>query len=287
MVDRRSVLAGIGGAIIGATIAAPALARPIDKIRESGLLKIAVYKDFEPWSWRDQTGHVVGIDVELGKLLAEQIGVRAEVTEFLAGDDLGDDLRNMVWRGTLIGQAPCDVMMHVPVDRKLALDNDRVVILGAYYREGFGMVCDRDTTDCEVPPPQLKGKRLIAEVASIPDLYLSGSFGGVLRGDVRHVATGAEAVAAVARGDADAAVATRAQIEHGISISTGDKRALARKGPVPAIANPGWNVGLAVKDDSRDLADKLEEVMADMMAKGRVAEICARFGVQHRDPVIV
>lgn len=283
VVSRRHALAAIGGVLAGAVVGVPrAAANPLDKVKARGILSVAVYKDYEPWSWMAE-GRLVGIDVDLAGMLAESLGVKADVRQFLAGDDLGDDLRNMVWKGTVVGQPPCDVMMHVPVDRKLQIDNDRAVIAGPYYRESFAMACNRETTDCEVPPPQLKGKRLVVETASIPDMYLSGAFGGALREDVRHVYTGADAVAAVAAGDADATVATRAQIEHGLKPGG---RLVARKGAVPVIFNPGWNVGFAVKDDSRDLGDELEKQMAAMLADGRVKAIFDRYGVVHRDPVL-
>lgn len=283
LLSRRHALVALGGALAGAAIGVPgAWASPLDKVKAKGVLTVAVYKDYEPWSWMAE-GRLTGIDVDLAGLLAEGIGVKTDVRQFLAGDDLGDDLRNMVWKGTVVGQPPCDLMMHVPVDRKLQIDNDRAVIAGPYYRETFEMACNRETTDCEVPPPQLKGKRLVVETASIPDMYLSGAFGGSLRADVRHVYTGADAVAAVASGDADATVATRAQIEHGTKPGG---RLVERKGLVPLIFNPGWNVGFAVKDDSRDLADELERQMAAVIADGRMKAIFARYGVVHREPIL-
>ena len=281
LLGRREAFAVLAGGV-ALTMIRPAVASPLEKVRALGLLKVAVYKDFEPWSWK-QDGVIVGIDVDLAKAMAEAIGVKADVQEFLAGDDLGDDLRNMVWRGTVVQGQPADVMMHVPVDRKLAVDNDRAVILAPYYRESFGMACNRDTTDCEVPPPQLKGKRLAVEIASIPDLYLTGGFGGVLRSDVRHVDTGAAAVAAVASGDADATVATLAQIEHG---TKPDGRIIRRKSGVPLIGNPGWNVGIAVKDDSRDLGDELEKVLGTLANNGKLAAIFATYGVTPRAPIL-
>lgn len=281
LLGRREAIAALAGGVALAMIR-PAFASPLDKVRALGILKVAVYKDFEPWSWK-RDGAIVGIDVDLAVAMAAAIGVKAEVQEFLAGDDVGDDLRNMVWKGTVVQGQPADVMMHVPVDRKLGLDNDRAVILAPYYRESFGMACNRDTSDCEVPPPQLKGKRLVVEIASIPDLYLTGGFGGVLRGDVRHVDTGAAAVAAVAAGDADATVATVAQIEHG---SAPGGRIIRRKGAVPLIGNPGWNVGIAVKDDSRDLGDELEKVLGTLASNGTMAAIFARYGVTPRAPIL-
>lgn len=275
-------------ALLGAALAAgaswPLAAQPLAKLMASGVLRVAVYRDFEPWSWAGKDGKFTGIDVDFAHLIGKALGLRVEIVDFLADEGVDDDLRNMVWRGSLVGGMPCDLMMHVPVDRKLQLDNDRAVIFGPYYREGFAMVCNRETTDCEVQPPQLKGKRLVAELDSVPDFYLSGSFGGLLRPDVKHLPSGAAAVTAVIGGDADAAVATRAQIEHGLKTATGD-RGVERKGPLPALPSPGWDVGFAVKDDARELADKIDAIVATLMASGDVARIFAAYGVQHKAPL--
>jgi len=64
-VSRRHALAVLGGALSGAVVGVPrASASPLDKIRAKGLLSVAVYKDYEPWSWMAE-GRLVGIDVDL------------------------------------------------------------------------------------------------------------------------------------------------------------------------------------------------------------------------------
>ncbi len=276
---RRAVLAG---AIVAALVPYRAAARGLDRIAAEGVVRIAVYRDFAPWSWKGADGAVTGIDVDLGHAIAKALGVRAQIVDFMADEDVGDDLRNMVWRGSLVGGQTCDIMMHVPVDRQLARANDRAVIGAPYYREGFLMACGVET-DCEVAPPAFKGKRLVAELDSVPDFYFSGSFGGVLRSDTRHVMSGAAAVDAVKAGEADVVLATRAQIEHGLS--AGALRVKTRKGPLPALPSAGWDVGLAVKDDSRDLADKLDQIVAGLRADGTVAATLARYGVTPREPL--
>ena len=278
-INRRVLLVGSLAALV-----APVAARaaPIDKVKAAGKLRVAVYRDFEPWSWRDASGRLVGIDVDLATELARSIGVSADVVDFMADESVGDDLRNMVWRGSLVGGQVSDVMMHVPVDRQLQRENDRAVIVAPYYREGFQMACARDT-DCDVPPPQLKGKWLAAELDSIPDFYLSGGFGGVLRGDVRHLLSGAAAIAEVTEGRADVVLATRAQVEHAKQ-AAGD-RLKVRRGPLPALPSPGWDVGIAVRDDSRDLADALEAAMAGLAKAGTIDAILARYGVSPHAPL--
>jgi polar amino acid transport system substrate-binding protein len=275
MTSRRGLIAGLAAS---AVLAGAARAAPLAKVRETGLLRVGVYKDNRPWSW-DDGGTIRGIDVDLANALAATIGVKTEIVEFLAGEDVGDDLRNIVWRGGLLGFLACDVMMHVPFDRKLALDNDQVVLAAPYFREGFAAVCGNDQADCDVPPPQFKGKRLAAELDSIPDFYLLGGFGGVLRQDVIHFPSGYDAVAAVSQNKADVAVATRAQIEAAIH----DLRNPAikrRKAPLQAMMSPGWDIGIAVKENSRSLADAIEQGIEAMVGDGRMAALFGRYGVE-------
>jgi ABC-type amino acid transport substrate-binding protein len=275
---RRRMLALAGGA--GLAAALPAFAAPLDKVIATGSLSIAVYRDFEPWSWRDGDA-LKGIDIEMGELIAAALAVRASFVELIPGDDVAADLRNAVWRGSVVGQAPADVLMHVPIDRQLALANDRAVLIAPYYRESFTMACNREKQpDCEVMPTEMKGSPLAAEIDTIPDFYLSSVGGGVLRPTVKHFPSGVLAVGAAAKGEAEAVVATRAQIEH--ALVNDRERLVQRKGPLPMMLSPGWNVGLAVKDDSRDLGDKLEAVVAALIANGKIPAIFERYGVTYR-----
>ncbi len=277
--SRRAFLGGALASV--AVLPLGAAAAPLEKIKANGVLRVAVYRDFEPWSWK-QDGRMVGIDVDLAERIAAKLGVRAETVDFLADEGVDDDLRNMVWRGSLVGGTVCDLMMHVPVDRAFALQNDRAVIVAPYYREGFQMACGLDT-DCEVAPPAFKGRRLAAELDSIPDFYLSGSFGGVLRPDVKHLLSGQAAIDSVKKGEADVAMASRAQIEH--ALQGGSKTVKVRKGPLPALPSPGWDIGVATKDDSRDLADTIDAMIADFRKDGTIDAILAKYGVTPHAPL--
>jgi len=281
MLDRRSLLAALAAAAASAAVS-PVAARPFARVRDAGTLKIAVYRDFAPWSWKEGAGFT-GIDVELGQAIAAKLGVRAEILDFLADESVEDDLRNMVWRGSLVNSNPADVMMHVPYDPAFARQNDRVAIVAPYYREGFAMACARDV-DCEVPPPQFKGRRLAAELDSIPDFYLTGSFGGVLRSDVHHEPSAMAALDLIPAGKADVVVASRAQIEHALVRPTG-KSLVQRKGALPALPSAGWDIGLAVKDDSRDLGDRVEEIVTTMRGDGSLDALFARYGVRPHAPL--
>jgi ABC-type amino acid transport substrate-binding protein len=131
----------------------------------------------------------------------------------------------------------------------------------------------------EAPPTQWRGRKLAAELDSIPDFYLIGAFGGILSKDVVHYLSGAEAVAAVTDGKADAVLASRAQIEAGVRRAG---RPLARRGtPLPAFTSPGWDIGIAVKENSRTLGDAVEEIMTMMGTSGELKAIFAAHGVSY------
>ena len=79
-------------------------------------------------------------------------------------------------------------------------------------------------------------------------------------------------------------MATRAQVEHAM-VGVDPDAMRARKGPLPALTSPGWDIALAVKDNSRDLGDTLESVMGDLKKDGTVAAILKKYGVAPRDPI--
>lgn len=275
--DRRAFLWSAAAAAMAATTSA--FAAPLGKVRELGVLRVAVYKDNRPWSWRKE-GKLVGIDVDIAQALAKALGVRADIAELVADESADDDLRNGVWKGGLLGFQPADIMLHVPFDRTFAARNDRVAIIAPYYRETFQFAAAKGTLDVNAPPTQYRGRKLAVEIDSIPDFYLIGAFGGILARDVIHFASGTDATAAVADGRADAVLASRAQIET-VLHDSGATNIVRRANPLPAFTSAGWDIGMAVKENSRNLGDAVEAVLADLSKAGALQAIFERHGVTY------
>lgn len=64
------------------------------KIQQSGEIVIAMEGTWAPWTYHDEEGNLVGYDVEVGRLIAEKLGVEANFIEgewdgLLAGIDAG------------------------------------------------------------------------------------------------------------------------------------------------------------------------------------------------------
>jgi len=279
MLGRREWLKGAGAAAALGLFPGLAEAAPLAKVKALGTLRVAVYKDNRPWSWKDG-GAVKGIDADLARAIARSLDVRADIAELIADESVDDDLRNGVWKGGLLGFMPADVMLHIPFDRGFAARNDQVAIIAPYYRESFQFACAKGELDCDGPPTQYRGKRLAAELDSVPDFYLTGMSGGVLAKDVVHYPGGADAVTAVTDGRADGVLASRAQID-AVLHDTKTANLVRRKAPLPGFSSPGWDIGMAVKENSRTLGDAIEDIMARMTAAGELQAIFDTYGVTY------
>src|ERR1700688_2539020 len=107
----------------------------VDPVVRTGILKVAVYNDFFPYSGAKEGG----IDVEFAQALADKLCVKLRLLPFDAGETLNDDLRNMLWKGHDLGYGPANVMLHVPSDPVLARQNEKVSIFAAYEVESVAL----------------------------------------------------------------------------------------------------------------------------------------------------
>jgi ABC-type amino acid transport substrate-binding protein len=274
--SRRRVLAA--GLLLGAGIAAPGtvLAADAPALREAGILKVAIYNDLAPFS-----DHGQGIDADLGAALAGKLGLKLALLPFNAGDDLGDDLRNMVWKGHYLGYGPADVMLHVPVDRMLINANPQVEIFAPYYVETVRLVRSAQAMPRFDGIDALAGKRIGVEKVSISGMVMLGEGGGRFREQVHIYPTATEALEQLKAGSLDAVLATRAQIE---SVMKGDPAFPLQEVPFDRLPRGGWAVGMAVKKDNLGLARKLQAALNDMAASGELKTIFAKYGVQAVKP---
>jgi ABC-type amino acid transport substrate-binding protein len=273
---RRRVLAA--GLLLGAGIAAPGavLAADAPVLREAGILKVAVYNDLAPFS-----DHGQGIDADLGAALAGKLGLKPALLPFNAGDDLGDDLRNMVWKGHYLGYGPADVMLHVPVDRMLMNANPQVEIFAPYYVETVRLVRSAQSIPQFDGVDALAGKRIGVEKVSISGMVMLGEGGGRFREQVHIYPTAIEALEQLKAGGLDAVLATRAQIE---SVMKGDPAFPLQEVLFDRLPRGGWAVGMAVRKDNLGLARRLQAALNDMAASGELKTIFAKYGVQAVKP---
>ncbi|HEY4200272.1 MAG TPA: amino acid ABC transporter substrate-binding protein [Devosiaceae bacterium] len=63
-------------------MATPAFAQSaLDQVKQAGVLRIGTEGTYAPFTFHDETGALVGFDVEIARSIAEQLGVKAEFVE--------------------------------------------------------------------------------------------------------------------------------------------------------------------------------------------------------------
>ena len=249
----------------------------LDKIRASGTLTVAVYKNFVPFS-DGAADHMTGIDVALARALAEQMGLKLALLPFDAGENMSDDLRNMVWKGHYLGYGPADVMLHVPVDRNFMQQNKQARIFGPYYRETVVLAHDRKRLPQVIGAEDLKGSPLAAERGTAAASALAGALSGALRDQVHMTDTPQAAMESLRHGDVAAVMATRAEVEAALPMAERDNYGLAEL-QLGGIPSKGWAVGMAVKADDQPLADALDAALVKLRADGRLKQLFEQSGV--------
>jgi ABC-type amino acid transport substrate-binding protein len=258
--------------------AAAALAIPVAahadmaKIKQSGSLKVAVYKDMAPFSSTDG-----GIDVDIAEALARKLGLKLALLPFSAGEDLGDDLRNMVWKGHYLGYGPADLMMHVPVDKRLMAQQDKVEIFAPYYRETVRLVRNKEMVPRYDGLASMQGRDIGVEKVSLAAILLLGEGDGRFRDQVRIYPTSTGALQDLKAGKLAGVLAHRSEIESAVGA---DARFELQQVAFQRLSPQGWAIGMAVKKEARDLAEALQQAAAELTASGEMARIFAKHGVQ-------
>ncbi|SFD94879.1 substrate-binding periplasmic protein [Massilia yuzhufengensis] len=262
-------------AAAAATLAAPARA-DWDKLRERGTLKVAVYNEFAPFSGKEG-----GIDVDLAQALAAKLGLKLSLLPFPADEEVADDLRSMVWKGHYLGYGPADVMMHVPVDKRLMNDNPQVRIFAPYYVETLRLVRSARGIPQFEGIDSLAGKRIGVEKVSISGMLMLGEGEGRFREQVHIYPSAAEALGALRAGSLDAVLAKRSEIEAALR---GDPEFPLEDLAFQRMPRAGWAVGMAVRKDDEELARRLQAALNELSASGELAALFAKHGVKVAKP---
>lgn len=264
--------------------------RTLDDIVESGFIEIGVYRDFAPYSFLDEDGAAKGLDVAVGRLIAEGLDVEPRWFWMTADENLEDDLRNNIWKGSLLDRSVADVMLRVPYDREYsyAIDgyglpkHDNVVMFGPYHAEAWAIARDLEQLGEVRNLAIFRFQKIGVETDSLPDMFLSGTFGGQLRKNVVHYLRIGEAVEALQRDEVSAVAGMQSQLEW-----------FLRDRPAPididddglqAVGRLTWDIGAAVKHTHRPLAYTIEDILATAVRDGRLRQLFEEHGVTYRKP---
>jgi ABC-type amino acid transport substrate-binding protein len=281
---RGSLRRRLALAACGLLLAAPALARPLDEVVSSGSVRVALYGDNAPFS-SEEAGRPRGIDVDLAQAIAEKLGVKLDLRLVDAGENVDGDFRLNLWKGDLAGSSLADLMLHVPHDRQLAIRNEQIFLTSPYFDQHLAFAYRKGKLEGFDALKDIEGQAVAVEGASASDLMLLTAEGGRYRQGLKHFRAFDEAAKAYLAGDATILAGTRANIAAALKAAG----ASPEENPIVEIAMPGlvktrWEIGGAVRTDSRDLAYAVGDAIAALIAEGRLTAICAAYGVGFTAP---
>lgn len=296
---RRRGVAALIGAMLTLAGAGPVLARcethvpqpkpqnasrdivgqDLDAIQERGFITFAAYEGFPPWSW-EEAGNPRGVDIEIGRLIAADLGVEARFTLVAPGENLEADLRHWIWQGPIVGGAVANVLLHVPYDSEFACRVEQVVFTGQYHVEEIAIAYRKADYPEDPPvPAYFRFDSVAVENDSIADFYLSSFPGGQLKQNVHRYPTMAAAMAGLAAGETKAAMGARAQLEFGLTADLG-----LHSPPLPGFAVGRWTVGVGVHFAYRPLAYAVDDAIWAAIQDGRMARIFETHGLSFSPP---
>ena len=265
--------------------------RAFDDIIDSGVLKVAMYENFPPYSFMAD-GKPRGVDFDLAQKLASKLGLKIEVLWVTPDETLDDELRNFIWKGHYLRpNVLADVMMRVPYDREFSykqnelgeLINELVVMFGPYQRERWQSAYDDRRLEDLSSVAVFRYHPVGVEVESVPSFYLSSVFNGSIAKMLHHYPTAQAAFAAMQAGEVDATMAMRGEIDWMLG-QANDSHLKPAENAYPNMGKQVWELGMAVHESNRQLAYALEGELEGLVKDGAVEAIYADYGLRYELP---
>ena len=267
--------------VIAVCLTGVTYAGTLEDILQKKYIEFAVYEKYPPFSYEDENGKTVGVDVDIAKLIADELGVKAGIRTVMADESVDDDLRNFIWKGHFTAGGPSDVMLHVPYDPNFARNNEKIAFIQPYYRELVAFAVNtyriRNAMTLEIFTQEPIG----VESDSLADAYLLGAYSGGLRDSVRRYPNVDTAIKAMVDDEVAAVMATRSELE--FSLGQYKQEFVVTKLPTPGLTVDGWALAPAVKADNVKLAQKLNEIVGNLKRNGKIEEVFKRYGLHYNE----
>lgn len=255
-----------------------------DTILERGYLTFAVYEDFAPYSWMSGT-EAKGIDIDIAKVIAEEIGVEARFNFFASDENVDADFRNQVWRGGLVNGEVSNIMMHAPYNKDLQCRNEFVVLGGQYFNETLATAYWRDAFPDGAPTtPYYRFHKVGVENDTVSDFYLVNFNGGMLRKNVIHYDDHKQAFDGLLKREVDAVMGVKGKLEY---LDKTDDLAGKVAVDTPQLVNFAlneWTIGIAVNFRYREVFYTADGIIEEMVKDGRMQNIFDKYDVSYAQP---
>ncbi|MCW8832518.1 MAG: transporter substrate-binding domain-containing protein [Colwellia sp.] len=265
-------------------------ARSFDDIIASNEITVAVYRDFVPFSYQEN-GAAKGIDVEVAKHIAKELGVTLRLRWMTADENVEDDLRNNLWKGHYLQRSVADLMLRVPYDKKYTqlrddigeLVHEQVHMFAPYHTESWKIIFNNQKIDSVSTMAIFQYHNIGVEVDSIPQFYLMSAFNGRMRNKTKHYPSLPLAISAMRENKVDAVMGLRSQVSHYQQQLNASAYPLASNA-FPMIGRQQWDIGMAVKSDYRQLGYAIADIVESMIKQGHLKKIFDQYSAVYQRP---
>jgi len=275
---------------------ATAYCRSYDDIIDSNEIIIAVYSDFQPFSYKENDKEK-GIDIDLAKAIAKKFGVKLRLRWVTADENVDDDLRNNLWKGHYLKRTVADLMLHVPYNREYSLLRDdigelvhqHVHMFSPYYTEYWKIVYNQKKIDSVNTIAVFQYHDIGVEVDSIPQFYLTSAFRGRMREHAKQFLSINYAIEAMTTGEVDAVMGLSSQISYfqskiPVNDTMSEKQYVLAENAFPMMGQQQWDIGIAVKSDYRQLSYAVADIIDAMVTQGEIEKIFTKYHVLYKEP---
>ncbi len=231
-----------------------AAADDLDRVEAAGELRIAMSGQYPPFNFVDDRNEVVGFDVDIGKAIAERMGVApAIVTTAWDG----------IIAGLLAGKYDAIVgSMTITDERRKAVD-----FVGPYYRAARAVFLPEGSPARSLA--DLEGKRIGATLGETHERWARDRGGWT----VRTYKGLPELLLELRSGRLDAIVVDDIPVRIAMK-ETGDRFVELDD---PAIGGAGDEIGIAIRKDNPGLKAAMQQALDEIMADGTYEAIAMRW----------
>lgn len=246
---------------------------------------IVLYGDNAPFSWEDKDGAPKGIEVDLARAVAKELGLEAQILIRMAGESSDDDVRSNIWQGPRTGGPKGDVMFHVPVDRAFVARNQEAMISNPYFHERIVVAVHPDLIDPALGLEAFRSNKIAVRFSTAGHYLLAFANKGAYKTNVVPYFKFPDAVAAFTAREVPALMGTRSDIEAGLAGSGVEVKYFEPEFPSTLIGS--WNVGTAVHVDGRDIGYSIGRILKKLTDSGEMAKIFESYGVTYTPPPVL
>ena len=253
---RRSATA-LAGVLAAGLAWSAAVARPLDVIRDRGVLSLCAHANALPFA--SKTQDPPGFQIELGRALAAALGVTLHV--------------EWVTTGIQFRAADCDIVLDTIAVPEAQAER-RLQLSKPYQRSGVGLALGASTRGVD-KFDDLIGRRVAVQGRSLAAMLLGQ------RG-VRLAFFGyeEEMVEAVARGEVEAAAVSPATVGYfNLRHPDAPVRFVHAYDAEPELR---WNLAVGMRRADAPLREAIDAAIDRLAADGTIGKIYSRYGIEYR-----